>query len=161
VADGSFNFDSVDFFIYLLVCGCHTEGIGTLHYPYKYLAVKSSSGQEKKPSSGLDVLAKTLYWYTMGYPVALLKVQLLQSVSALAWVASTPFHPCGVVVIGFRNGSVRRSNFFWDIHTDSESPRFFFFGLRLKIQRCATILSRCFTAPLLWFPWHTVSRACS
>ncbi|KAJ7703443.1 hypothetical protein B0H14DRAFT_3173276 [Mycena olivaceomarginata] len=55
----------------------------------------------------------------MGYPVALLKAQLLQSVSALAWVASTPFHPCGVVVIGFRNGSVRRSNFFWDIHTDN------------------------------------------
>ncbi|KAJ7878153.1 hypothetical protein B0H14DRAFT_2567419 [Mycena olivaceomarginata] len=42
----------------------------------------------------------------MGYPVALLKAQLLQSVSALAWVASTPFHPCGVVVIGFRNGSM-------------------------------------------------------
>ncbi|KAJ7887755.1 hypothetical protein B0H13DRAFT_1888711 [Mycena leptocephala] len=68
-------------------------------------------------ANGFFSIQMILAEHGVHYHITILKAQLSQPVSAPAWIASTAFPPCGMLVIGLKNGLVQRLNFSLDICT--------------------------------------------
>lgn len=94
-------------------------------------------------ANGFFSIQMILVEHGIQHHITILKAQLFQPVSALAWITSTAFPPSGVLVIGFKNELVQRLNFSWDIRASSVRVSAHLFApLHLKNFRFAMRLSQ-------------------